>query len=104
MNTNQTNSNDRPGQLLKIGRRLFLAGVIASTFGCQNVIRRGQSTDEPLNVSKYENSILKSGPRSIGEIGGVAGLNSVKVFGVGLATGLKGTGSASPTMSPKSKS
>ena len=101
MNTNQTNSNDRPGQLLKIGRRLFLAGVIASTFGCQNVIRRGQSTDEPLNVSKYENSILKSGPRSIGEIGGVAGLNSVKVFGVGLATGLKGTGSAPIESGPR---
>lgn len=94
MNTNQSKSNDRSGQLLKIGRRLFLAGVIASTFGCQNVVRRGQSTDEPINVGKYENSIFKPGPRQIGEISSFFGLDSVKVYGIGLATDLQGTGSA----------
>ena len=90
----QSNPKNNRDQLFKIGRRLFLAGVIASTAGCQNMIRRGQSPDEQLDVSKYENNVFKSGPRSIGKICGLAGLDSQKVYGIGLATKLKGTGSA----------
>ena len=90
----QSNPNYNRDQLFKIGRRLFLAGVIASTFGCQNMIHRGQSPDEPLNVSKYENNVLKPGPRSIGESCILLGLGDQKVYGIGLATKLKGTGSA----------
>ena len=92
MKTDQSKNNrDR---FFKIGRRLFLVGVIASSVGCQNIIRRGQSSDEPLNVSKYANNNVKSGPRQIGEICGMVGLDSVRVYGIGLATELKGTGSA----------
>jgi len=92
MKTDQSKTNrDR---FFKIGRRLFLVGVIASSVGCQNIIRRGQSSDEPLNVSKYANNNVKSGPRQIGEICGMVGLDSVRVYGIGLATELKGTGSA----------
>ena len=95
----KTSSNDQPkpntnrDQFFKIGRRLFLAGVIASTVGCQNIIRRGQSPDVPLNTSKYESS-FRSRPRAIGEICALVGLDSLKVYGVGLAAELKGTGSA----------
>ena len=92
--TDQSNSNNNRDQLFKIGRRLFLAGVIASTAGCQNMIRRGQSPDEPLNVSKYEGNVFKPGPRSIGDLCGLLGLDSQKIYGIGLATKLKGTGSA----------
>lgn len=89
-----SNSKNNRDQLYKIGRRLFLAGVIASTAGCQNMIRRGQSPDEPLNVSKYEDNASKAGPRAIGDICGIFGLDSQKVYGIGLATELNGTGSA----------
>ena len=86
--------NKNRAQLVKIGRRLFLAGVIASTAGCQNMIRRGQSPDAPLPISKYDKNTLKKGPRAVGEVCGLFGLDSQKVYGIGLATHLKGTGSA----------
>ena len=89
-----SNSISNRDQLLKIGRRLFLAGVIVSAAGCQNMIRRGQSPDEPLPISKYANNDVKSGPRSIGDICSLSGLDLQKVFGIGLAADLKGTGSA----------
>ena len=91
---NSTNTNSNRDQLLKIGRRLFLAGVIASTAGCQNLIRRGQSPDEPLNLSKYQDNEVKTGARVIGDICALSGLDSQRVYGIGLATELKGTGSA----------
>ena len=94
MKTDQSKQQTNRDQFFKIGRRLFLAGVIASSVGCQNIIRRGQSSDEPLNISKYANNNVKSGPRQIGEICGMVGLDSVKVYGIGLATELNGTGSA----------
>ena len=67
MKTDQSKQQTNRDQFFKIGRRLFLAGVIASSVGCQNIIRRGQSSDEPLNISKYANNNVKSGPRQIGE-------------------------------------
>ncbi|MFT7630717.1 MAG: hypothetical protein ACI87E_001725, partial [Mariniblastus sp.] len=33
----------RNGQLMKVGRRVFLAGMVVTATGCQNMIRRGQS-------------------------------------------------------------
>lgn len=93
--TKENNTKTRRDQYLKIGRRLFLAGVVASTAGCQNMIRRGQSPDElPAALDKYESKNVTKGPRSIGDICGLYGLDSLKVYGIGLATGLKGTGSA----------
>ena len=89
-----SNSKNNRDQLIKIGRRLFLAGMIASTAGCQNMIRRGQSPDVPLAESKYAGNSVKSGPRAIGDICGLFGLESQKVYGIGLAAQLKGTGSA----------
>ena len=94
MKTDQSKTTTNRDQFFKIGRRLFLAGVIASSVGCQNMIRRGQSSDEPLNISKYANNSIQSGPRSVGEICGMVGLDSAKVYGIGLATDLNGTGSA----------
>jgi len=94
MKTDQSKTKNNRDQFLKIGRRLFLAGVVASSVGCQNMIRRGQSSDEPLNIGKYANNIVKAGPRQVGEICGLVGLDAVRVYGVGLATELNGTGSA----------
>jgi flagellar basal body P-ring protein FlgI len=83
--------------LLKIGRRVFLAGAIVASLGCQNMIRRGQSPEElPAEVAafaKYDKK-LTNGPRAIGEICGLYGLDSLKVHGISLATELKSTGSA----------
>ena len=79
MKTDQSKTKNNRNQLLKIGRRLFLVGVIASSVGCQNIIRRGQSSDEPLNVSKYANNSVKSGPTKVGEICGLVGLDAVRV-------------------------
>lgn len=91
----QNKLNTPRDQYLKIGRRLFLAGVIASTVGCQNMIRRGQSPDElPAALEKYDSKNVSSGPRAIGDVCGLYGLDTLKVYGIGLATGLKGTGSA----------
>ena len=93
--TKKNKTNTRRDQYFKIGRRLFLAGVVASTAGCQNMIRRGQSPDElPAALDKYESKNVTKGPRAIGDICGLYGLDSLKVYGIGLATGLKGTGSA----------
>ena len=88
-----SNSKKNRDQLLKIGRRLFLAGLIATTAGCQNMIRRGQSPDDPLNISKYENGTFKPSARPIKDVCVFFGLESQKVYGVGLATELGGTGS-----------
>ena len=94
MKTDQSKTKNNCDQFLKIGRRVFLVGVIASSVGCQNIIRRGQSADEPISVSKYADNIVVSGPRQVGEICGMVGLDSVRVYGISLATELKGTGSA----------
>jgi flagellar basal body P-ring protein FlgI len=80
------------GQLMKVGRRVFLAGVIATASGCQNIIRRGQSPDE-LSLTQRVDDKAES-TKYIGDVCGIYGLNFAKVDGIGLAVGLGGSGSA----------
>ncbi len=84
-------------QLLKVGRRVFLAGVIVTASGCQNMIRRGQSPDESTMVQRFDEKTDST--KFIGDICGIYGLDFAKVDGIGLAIGLNGTGSpAKPTL------
>ena len=82
----------RNQQLLKVSRRLFLAGAVVTASGCQKLIGRGQSPDTTPLVQLYDENVTK--PKYIGDICGIYGLNFAKVDGIGLAVGLKGTGSA----------
>ena len=74
-----------------LGRRLFLASLIVASAGCQNIIRRGQSPDEQTLTSAAPDDPY--GTKYIGDVCGIWGLNFAKVQGIGLATGLDGTGS-----------
>lgn len=81
------------GNLMKIGRRVFLAGlVVTAGSGCNKIINRAQSPDDSALVRLREEK--NDNTHYIGEICGIYGLNFAKVEGIGLATGLKGTGSS----------
>jgi len=71
-------TNGSENGLLKVGRRIFLAGAIVASLGCQNMIRRGQSPEElPVEsaaFAKYDQNLSK-GPRTIGELCGLYGLD-----------------------------
>ena len=83
----------RNQQLLKVSRRVFLAGAVVTASGCQKLIGRGQSPDTAGNlVQLYDENVSKT--KYIGDICGIYGLNFAKVDGIGLAVGLDGTGSA----------
>ncbi|MFT7630961.1 MAG: hypothetical protein ACI87E_001975, partial [Mariniblastus sp.] len=82
----------RNGQLMKVGRRVFLAGMVVTATGCQNMIRRGQSPDTDSMAQLFEEKEEVS--RYIGDVCGIYGLNFAKVDGIGLVVGLDGTGSA----------
>lgn len=70
-------------------RRTFLIGLLAATAGCQSVVKRGQNADElPLSRAEKKSEVVY-----VGDIAGMWGLNFAKVEGIGLVTGLKGTGS-----------
>ncbi len=71
-------------------RRTFLVGLLAATAGCQSVVKRGQNLDEVpiVGADKKKTTALY-----VGDIAGMWGLNYAKVEGIGLVTGLKGTGS-----------
>ena len=85
-------SQARNQQLLKVSRRLFLAGALVTASGCQKLIGRGQSPDTAGNlVQLYDENVSKT--KYIGDTCGIYGLNFAKVDGIGLAVGLKGTGS-----------
>ena len=74
-------------------RRSFLltAVAIASATGCQNITRRGQSPDEGLaSLTDREKSDKTS---YVGAVTGVWGMNYASIEGVGLAGGLKSSGS-----------
>jgi len=86
-------SHARNQQLLKVSRRLFLAGAVVTASGCQKLIGRGQSPDAAGNlVQLYDENVSKT--KYIGDICGVYGLNFAKVDGIGIAVGLDDTGSA----------
>lgn len=91
MDRSDNNNNQRT--ICKIGRRLFLAGLVVSASGCQNMIRRGQSPDTGDSISKYSQK-EHDGPRYIRDVCGIFGLDYKKVHGIGLAVDLNGTGSA----------
>lgn len=76
----------------KVGRRLFLAGLVLTASGCQNMIKRGQSPDGNM-LSKYSQK-KHDGPRYVRDVCGIFGLDYKKVHGIGLAVDLDGTGSA----------
>lgn len=77
---------------MKIGRRVFLAGLVVTASGCSNMINRGQSPDDVSLVKLGEDKENKT--KYIGDMCGIYGLNFAKVEGIGLAVGLDGTGSS----------
>ena len=69
-------------------RRIFLAGLVVASSGCQNLVRRGQSPDNDIVESaapktKYVATVCK-----------MSGLRDEKVEGIALVTELNSTGSA----------
>ena len=86
----RTTTLDQRQQFLKVARRVFLAGLILLTTGCQNLIRRGQSPDIPL-AKQLDNET--DSKQYIGDICGIYGLNYAKIEGIGIAVGLDGKGS-----------
>lgn len=50
----QQESHTRNQQLLKLSRRLFLAGAVVTASGCQKLIGRGQSPDTAPLVQLYD--------------------------------------------------
>lgn len=83
-------ATDKSGQILKVGRRVFLAGLVVTATGCKNIINRGQSPDNTPIVQLYDEKISKT--KYIGDICGIWGLEFAKVDGIGLAVGLDGKG------------
>ena len=95
----QQESQARNQQLFKVSRRLFLAGAVVTASGCQKLIGRGQSPDTAPLVQLQDENVSKT--NYIGDICGIYGLNFAKVDGIGLAVGLKGTGSAAKPSSQR---
>ena len=92
-NSTKKKSISNQGQLLKVGRRVFLAGVVVSATGCQNMIRRGQSPDETPILQLYDENKKTSDTNYIGDTCGIYGLNFSAVEGIGLVKSLNGKGS-----------
>lgn len=61
--------------------------------GCNNMIRRGQSPDEQM-IKFNDSPAIDRETKYVASICNVWGLNYEKIEGIGLATGLDGTGSA----------
>ena len=80
------------GKLAKVGIRVFVAMIVMTSFGCQNLIRRGQSPD--VNSLVQLNEEEDDTTQFIGDLCGIYGLNFAQVEGVGIAVALDGTGSA----------
>jgi len=79
---------------IRVGRRSFICGLLlTSAVGCRNLLQRGQSPDSlTLPVPETRKRPKKEGGL-IGEISAVYGINYAKVEGIGLAFGLRETGS-----------
>jgi len=67
----------------------LLIGLLVSLAGCQSIVRRGQSPDDPGLKMKAD---LKD-TRYVGSVAMPYGMGQTKVEGIGLATRLRGTGS-----------
>ena len=85
-----TQSKRGDQQVIEFGRRLFLAGLVVSATGCKNFVERAQSPDNQILQLHDEK---QEGTRYIGDTCAIWGLNYTKVEGIGLAVGLRGTGS-----------
>ena len=80
-------------QLGNVSRRLFICGlVVATTSGCQNLVKRGQSPDTNIVADTAETVVAKT--KYIASICKMAGLRGEKIEGIALVTQLKSTGSA----------
>ncbi len=80
------------GQLMRVGRRVFLAGLVVTATGCNNMINRAQSPDDAALVKLVDEKEDKT--KYVGDICGIYGLNFAKVEGIGLAVALDDTGSS----------
>jgi hypothetical protein len=88
MNTSRSEKSKRSS----FCRRSFLLAAVAitSATGCQNITRRGQSPDEGLNLLT---DTQPDSTKYVGAVTGVWGMNYASIEGVGLAGGLKNSGS-----------
>lgn len=70
----------------------FCGGLLLGSGGCSHITKRAQSPD----VEGMEFSEGMVAPQYIGDVAGPVGLDRLKVEGLGLVTGLQGTGSEPP--------
>ena len=73
----------------KLARRAFIAGMLIACGGCQYIVRRSQNQDD-LNTALASSN---DGTQYVGSVTGVWGLDFAKIEGIGLVTGLDGSGS-----------
>ena len=71
-----------------ISRRIFLAGLVVASSGCQNLVKRGQSPDRDIVESKTPKT------KYIASLCKMSGLRDEKIEGIALVTQLNSTGSA----------
>ena len=69
-------------------RRVFLAGLVVASSGCQNLVKRGQSPDKDI----VESAVPKA--KYVATVCKMSGLRDEKVEGISLITELNSTGSA----------
>ncbi len=87
----QVNPSSRPGGWTTVAAVAFAVAGMNLLAGCQSLTRRGQSPD-PANMAE-ESVETDSGTRYVRDVSAVNGLNFAQVEGIGLVTGLRGTGS-----------
>jgi len=86
---NDTHQSAKKGiEIGSISRRVFLAGLVVVSSGCQNLVKRGQSPDEDIVT------VAQSDTRYVASVCKMAGLRGKKIEGIALITQLKDTGSA----------
>ena len=70
---------------------MSVAGILTAT-GCNKFIKRGQSPDDEGDVSQFVDN-APTGPKYVSETCNMWGMDYAKIEGIGLVTGLDGTGS-----------
>ena len=83
----------------KLQRRSILSGITAMSVagiltatGCNKFIKRGQSPDDEGEVSRFVDK-SPTGPKYVSETCNMWGMDYAEIEGIGLVTGLDGTGS-----------
>ena len=82
-------ANESTNKLLGFAKITLVAGLIFSVVGCSNMIKRGQSPDDQASKLIDDSKDTKY----ISEACRVYGLNFAKIEGIGLVTGINGSGS-----------